>query len=75
MLRFVLGQIVVTLVTAAIFLAVFSAFDVWGKPLDARIAAMAVATGLRYLMILFNRLIVKNREMDRHQDVTLAAAV
>ena len=75
MRRFVLGQIATTLVTAAIFIAVFSAFGVWEKPLDARIAAMVLTCGALYAGIFLLRIIVKNREWDQPMDVAFVAAV
>ena len=75
MRRLVLGQVVATLLTVALFLGVFSVFGVWGKSLDARISAMAIVSGGLYVLILFFRvLIVENREWDRPLDVAFTAA-
>lgn len=75
MRRLFLGQVITTLAIAAIFLAVFTVLDEWRKPLDSRIAAMALATGGLYAAIILFRLLVKNREWDRSLDVAFAAAV
>ncbi|OGC44623.1 hypothetical protein A2V54_00455 [candidate division WWE3 bacterium RBG_19FT_COMBO_53_11] len=74
MSRFVLGQVVATLVTGAIFLGSFAIFGAWQKSPDARIAAMAIATGVFYAVIILFRLFVKNREWDRQLDTAFAAA-
>lgn len=73
--RFLLGQVLATLVTMAIFLVVFATFAVWQKPLESRVAAMAIASAGVYATILILRLLVKSREWDHPLDVAFAAAV
>jgi len=75
MSRFVLGQVVATLVTGAIFLGSFAIFGAWQKSPDARIAAMAIATGVFYAAIILFRFFAKNREWDWPLDIAFAAAV
>ena len=74
MRRFILGQIVASLAAVAIFLGSFAIFDVWQKSLEAKVAAMAIASGGLLIAIFLFRLLVKNREWDWPVDVAFAAA-
>jgi len=75
MRRFFLGQVLATLAAAAIVGAVFAVSGAGQKPLDSRIAAMAISSGGLYIAIIIFRFFVKNREWDRLLDVVFFAVV
>lgn len=59
----------------AIALAVFAVTGAWGKPLDARTAALFITAFAVYFLVLAFRLFVKGREWDRPTDVAVYGAV
>jgi hypothetical protein len=74
MRRSILGEVVATLVAWAIFLVPFAVFGLWRKPLESRIAAMAISSFILYGTVLLFRIFITRRDWDRPADVVVVAA-
>jgi len=74
MRKLILGGIVATLAAWAIFLVPFAVFGLWQKPLESRIAAMAISSFVLYGTVLLFRFFIARRDWDRPADVAVVAA-